>query len=131
MCDHKTIAETNNFIVLDKYTKIEQQGGGYQTEADLERELIQDLVNQGYEHLPNLTTPEKMLANVRVQLQTLNNMQFSDGEMFKNNRTEMLWLSPRVNYIKLDDNKSGVPFQSGYLCSGIFKNQLNFETIIK
>ena len=52
-------------------------------------------------------------------------------EMFKNNRTEMLWLSPRVNYIKLDDSKSGVPFQSGYLCSGIFENQLNFETLIK
>ena len=52
-------------------------------------------------------------------------------EMFKNNRTEMLWLSPRVNYIKIDDNKSGVPFQSGYLCSGIFKNQLNFETLKK
>ena len=80
MCDHKTIAETNNFIVLDKYTKIEQQSGGYQTEADLERELIQDLVNQGYEYLPNLTTPEKMLDNVRKQLQILNNMQFSDGE---------------------------------------------------
>ena len=52
-------------------------------------------------------------------------------EMFKNNRTEMLWLSPRVNYIKLDDSKSGVPFQSGYLCSGIFENQLNFETLNK
>ena len=26
-------------------------------------------------------------------------------EMFKNNRTEMLWLSPRVNYIKLDGGK--------------------------
>jgi hypothetical protein len=52
-------------------------------------------------------------------------------EMFKNNRTEMLWLSPRVNYIKLDDSKSGVPFQSGYLCSRIFENQLNFETLNK
>ena len=83
MCDYKTIAETNNFIVLDKYTKIEQQGGGYQTEADLEREFIQDLVNQGYEHLPNLTTPEKMLSNVRMQLQILNNMQFSDGEWLR------------------------------------------------
>lgn len=52
-------------------------------------------------------------------------------EMFKTNRAEMLWLSPRVNYIKQDDSKSGVPFQSGYLCSGIFENQLNFEKIIK
>ena len=82
MCDHKTIAETNNFIVLDKYTKIEQQGGGYQTEADLERELIQDLVNQGYDYLPKITT-EKMLANVREQLQTLNKMQFLEGEWLR------------------------------------------------
>jgi type I restriction enzyme, R subunit len=83
MSDHKTIAETNNFIVLDKYTKIDQQGVGYQTESDLERELIQDLKNQGYEHLPNLTTPETMLANVRVQLQTLNNVQFLEGEWLR------------------------------------------------
>jgi type I restriction enzyme R subunit len=44
--------------------------------SDLERELIQDLVNQGYEYLPGLNTPEALLANVRVQLQTLNNVQF-------------------------------------------------------
>lgn len=80
MSDLKTIAESNNFIVLDKYTKIEQQVSSYQTEADLERELIQDLVNQGYDHLTDLTTPEKMLANVRVQLQNLNNIKFSEAE---------------------------------------------------
>ncbi|MDY4024369.1 MAG: type I restriction endonuclease subunit R [Enterococcus avium] len=80
MKDYKPIAESNNFIVLDKYTKIEQQGSGYQTEADLERELVQDLVNQGYEHLTSVTTPEKMLANVRVQLQNLNNVEFTEAE---------------------------------------------------
>ncbi len=80
MEDYKPIAELNNFIVLDKYTKIDQKGAFYQTEADLERELIADLVNQGYEHLPNLTTPKKMLGNVRSQLEILNNTQFSDTE---------------------------------------------------
>ncbi len=80
MCEFNTITESNNFIVLDKYTKIEQQGAGYQTEADLERELIADLVNQGYEPLPKLTTPQAMLENVRVQLQLLNKMAFSDDE---------------------------------------------------
>ena len=80
MCDYKPIAESNNFIVLDKYTKIAKQGFGYQTEADLERELIQDLVNQGYEHLPSLNTPDKMLANVRVQLQNLNSVEFTEAE---------------------------------------------------
>lgn len=80
MTDCKVIAEFNNFIVLDKYTKIEQQGAGYQTEADLERELIADLVNQGYEPLPKLTTPQAILENARVQLQLLNKMEFSDDE---------------------------------------------------
>lgn len=80
MTDCKVIAESNNFIVLDKYTKIEQQGVGYQTEADLEHELIADLVNQGYESLPKLTTPQAMLESARVQLQLLNKMAFSDDE---------------------------------------------------
>ena len=83
MSDFKPITESNNFIILDKYIKIEQQGASYQTEADLERELIQDLVNQGYEHLQSLNTPGKMLANVRVQLQNLNNVQFSDAEWIR------------------------------------------------
>ena len=83
MGNYKTIAESNNFIVLDKYTKFSQVNEaptGYQTEADLEKELIQDLKNQGYEHLPQLTNQTSMLANVRVQLQNLNNMQFTDSE---------------------------------------------------
>ncbi len=80
MCDYKTIAETTNFIVLEKYTKIDQTGGGYQTESDLEKELIQDLRNQGYEFMPDIKTPAAMLANVRQQLQTLNNVTFSEGE---------------------------------------------------
>lgn len=80
MTDFKPIAESNSFIVLDKYTKIDQQGGGYQTEADLERDLIQDLTNQGYEFLPNVTTSNAMLKNIRTQLQTLNSVELSEGE---------------------------------------------------
>jgi type I restriction enzyme R subunit len=76
----KAIAETKNFIVLDKYTKEWDAADRYQSEDDLERELVQDLINQGYEFLPYLTTPEAMLANVRVQLEELNNVKFSDEE---------------------------------------------------
>jgi len=83
MCELTTIAESNNFIVLEKYTKIEQQGGGYQTEADLESELIRDLINQGYEHNKKLTTPKAMLENVRTQLQNLNNIEFSESEWIR------------------------------------------------
>lgn len=79
----KTIAESNNFIVLDKYTKYVEMNDisvAYQTEAALEKEFIQDLVNQGYENPKDLNTIEAMLANVRTQLQSLNNVEFSDGE---------------------------------------------------
>ena len=80
---YKSIAETNNFIVLDKFTKyseVNEAPAAYQTEAALEKEFIQDLIHQGYEYLTNLNTLEAMLANVRLQLQSLNNMEFSDGE---------------------------------------------------
>src|SRR5690554_6471546 len=80
MTHYTPIAESNNFIVLDKYTQNWHVAESYQSEADLERELIQDLVNQGYEYLPALNNPQAMLANVREQLQRLNKVEFLDGE---------------------------------------------------
>lgn len=80
MTDYKTIAESRNFIVLDKYAKDWKVNESYQSEYDLEREFIQDLQNQGYEYAPGLKTPEMLLVNVREQLQALNNMQFLEIE---------------------------------------------------
>lgn len=80
MTNYKTIAESNSFIVLDKYTREWKVAETYQSEDALERELVRDLVNQGYEFLPGLNTPEALLNNVRQQLQTLNNVQFTEGE---------------------------------------------------
>ena len=76
----KPIAESKNFIVLDKYTSEWNASDHYQSEAELERELIQDLRNQGYEFLPAITSPEAMLANVRERLEDLNSVTFSDAE---------------------------------------------------
>ncbi|MFZ5487490.1 MAG: type I restriction endonuclease subunit R [Pseudomonadota bacterium] len=83
MIDYKAIAESKNFIVLDQYTQEWKVAESYQSESDLEREFIQDLQNQGYEYLPGLNTPEALLANVRLQLQALNNVQFSNGEWLR------------------------------------------------
>ncbi|WP_163444872.1 type I restriction endonuclease subunit R [Flavobacterium columnare] len=83
MSNYKTIAESNNFIVLDKYTKyskVNEAPSSYQTEAALEKEFIQDLINQGYENAFDIKSIESMLANVRVQLQALNNMEFTNSE---------------------------------------------------
>lgn len=80
MTDFKPIAETNQFIVLDSYERYVETNEGYQSEDALEREFIQDLVNQGYCFAKHITTPEAMLANVRVQLEDLNNVEFSNEE---------------------------------------------------
>jgi len=80
MSDYKTIAASRNFIVLDRYEREWKVAESYQSECDLERELIQDLVNQGYELASFIKTPADLLANVRVQLQALNAVQFTEGE---------------------------------------------------
>ena len=80
MTETKTIAESNNFIILDKYIKIDQVGSSYQTESDLENELIWDLVNQGYIYAKDLTNHEKLMGNLRTQLQKLNAVEFTDSE---------------------------------------------------
>jgi type I restriction enzyme, R subunit len=80
MINYNTIAESNNFIVLDKYSKQPKVSESYQSEYDLESEFIQDLDNQGYQYLSSITNRQSMLANVREQLQTLNHVQFTEGE---------------------------------------------------
>lgn len=80
MTEYNTIAESKNFIVLDKYEKQLMVRDSYQSEADLERDFISDLKNQGYEYLSDIKNSASMLANVRVQLEELNKVHFSDSE---------------------------------------------------
>lgn len=83
MMQYSTIAELQNFIVLDSYTKssiVCEPPAGYQTEAALEYEFIDDLKNQGYEYVSEITSPDALLANARQQLQILNQVVFTDAE---------------------------------------------------
>ena len=76
----KAIVESNSFIILDKYTNKCQSSQGHQSEAELERELIQDLQNQGYEYLSDISNPDSLLKNARLQIQRLNSITFTDQE---------------------------------------------------
>lgn len=51
----------------------------YQSEADLEKELIRLLQGQAYEYL-RITSEEQLVANLRTQLELLNGITFSDSE---------------------------------------------------
>ena len=86
MAQYNTIAESNNFIVLDAYTKyneLHEPSVAYQSEASLEREFVQDLVSQGFEYRPDISTPDALLANARMQIQELNDVEFSDKEWLR------------------------------------------------
>lgn len=75
-----TIAEMTGGIILAHYDKNNRVGGGsYQSEAELEGELIANLVSQGYERV-KFTTSEELYGNLKVQIERLNNVSFSKSE---------------------------------------------------
>ena len=81
MTEYKTIAESPNYIVLDKYVKpLMVCENGYQSEFDLERELVEGLKNLGYEYLPDVKNSSALLSNARTQIEELNNIHFLDSE---------------------------------------------------
>ncbi len=80
MTNYNTIAETKHFIVLDRYQRDSVVKEDYQSEDALEREFIGDLEDQGYAYATEIRTPEAMLANVRVQLEALNEVRFTEDE---------------------------------------------------
>ena len=60
----------------------------YQSEQDLERDLIDRLQRQGYEYLP-IHQETELVANLRRQMERLNDYQFTDGEWQRFFKTEI------------------------------------------
>ena len=73
------IPEINETTVLTEYTPVEKNAKSYQTEAQLEAELIRMLQAQGYEYL-QIHTEDDLKRNLRTQLEKLNNYTFSESE---------------------------------------------------
>lgn len=73
------VAETNENTVVTQYEPVKQRSDAYQSEAELEKEFIRMLTEQGYEYL-QIHTEEDMVANIRAKLEELNNYSFSDSE---------------------------------------------------
>jgi type I restriction enzyme R subunit len=73
------VAETNENTVVTQYEPVKQRSDAYQSEAELEKEFIRMLTEQGYEYL-QIHTEEDMVANIRAKLEELNDYKFSDTE---------------------------------------------------
>ena len=77
--DVSPIAEMTGGIILANFKKPERRVEEYQTESQLEENMINNLVSQGYERL-DVRTMDDLYANLRVQIEKLNEVKFSDSE---------------------------------------------------
>ena len=73
------ITENDNSTVLAEYKGLDRNSSYYQSEDDLEKELIKTLIDVGYERL-KINSEDELIQNLRLQLEKLNNYKFTDGE---------------------------------------------------
>ena len=79
MAQYNIIAESQEYTVVAEYDHVATPAEAYQSEADLEREFIRLLGEQGYEYLP-IHTEADLISNLRSQLEKLNRYSFTDNE---------------------------------------------------
>lgn len=70
------VAATSENTVVTEYEPVKARSNSYQSEAELEKEFIRMLTEQGYEYL-QIHTEKDLIANLRNQLERLNAYQFS------------------------------------------------------
>lgn len=73
------ISQNPQSTVVAEYIPTPRKAENYQSEADLEKEFIAQLVSQEYEYLP-IHHEKDLILNLRKQLEKLNNFTFSDQE---------------------------------------------------
>ncbi len=84
---YNIVASTNESTVVAEYKPAEVRSDSYQSEAQLEHEFIQLLSAQSYDYL-TIRSETELIANLKVQLEKLNDYKFSDNEwktFFNNN----------------------------------------------
>ena len=79
MTQFNIIAESQEYTVVSEYDHVATPAENYQSEADLEKEFIRLLGEQGYEYLP-IHTEADLIRNLRSQLEKLNSYHFTDSE---------------------------------------------------
>lgn len=73
------VAQSSESTVVTEYKPQSKRSEAYQSEADLEQEFIRLLCELGYERL-TIHKEADLIANLRTQLEKLNNYRFTDGE---------------------------------------------------
>ena len=77
--DYNMLISTLESTVVTEYIKEDIPAYTYQSEADLEKEFIKNLQNQGYEYL-SIHNEKELIVNLKDKLEKLNNIIFSENE---------------------------------------------------
>lgn len=77
--DYNMLISTLESTVVTEYIREDIPAYSYQSEADLEREFIKNLQNQGYEYLI-IHSEKELIKNLKDKLEKLNNITFSENE---------------------------------------------------
>ncbi|WP_426461626.1 type I restriction endonuclease subunit R [Mycoplasma hafezii] len=86
MSKYDVLYQFEDSTVVAEYHPKGLRSDAYQNEAALENSFIKQLTKQGYEYL-DIHTAKDLVSNLRIQLEKLNNIKFSDNEwdrLFKN-----------------------------------------------
>ena len=73
------VAATSEDTVVSEYEPVKKRSDSYQSEAELEKEFIRILCEQGYTYL-TIHSEKDLIANLRAQLSNLNDYEFTDSE---------------------------------------------------
>ena len=79
MSTYNIVLSTNESTVVTEYEPQTKRSDAYQSEAALEAAFIKMLGEQGYEYV-TIHNSDALIANLRRQLELLNNYQFTDKE---------------------------------------------------
>jgi len=79
MNQYSLIAQNPESTVVAEFVPAYKRETNYQSEAELEKAFIELLLSQGYDYLP-ISSEAELIANLRLQLEALNNYQFTNSE---------------------------------------------------
>ncbi len=79
MSFYNIVSESGESTVVTEYKPVPKRSDAYQTEAELEKEFIKLLTEQGYEYL-TIRSENDLVSNLRAKLEELNKLKFTDAE---------------------------------------------------
>ncbi len=89
MSEFNIVLASNESTVVSEYTPEGKRSDSYQSEAELEKEFIKLLGEQGYQYI-TIHEEKDLVTNLRTQLEKLNGYTFTESEwkrFFENNIT--------------------------------------------